>query len=117
MPKRQPGFADRKLIVVMDNDRLVLEGMSGLIRSWGCDVVAGRNEGAVLGSLADHAKLPDTIISRIYHLQDGKNGIDAIAQLRLALDAPISSSLMSGDMDPGPRHAARAKGDPCCINR
>ena len=114
MPKRQLGFSDRKLIVVMDNDRLVLEGMSGLIRSWGCDVVAGENENAVLGSLAEHAKLPDMIISD-YHLQDGKNGIDAIAQLRLALDAPIPAFLMSGDMDPGPLHAARAKGYPLLL--
>jgi CheY-like chemotaxis protein len=109
--KRQLAFSDRKLIVVMDNDRLVLEGMSGLIRSWGCDVVAGENESAVLGSLAEHARLPDMIISD-FHLQDGKNGIDAIAQLRRALDAPIPAFLMSGDMDPGPLHAARAKGYP-----
>jgi signal transduction histidine kinase/CheY-like chemotaxis protein len=111
VPRRQLGFSDRKLIVVMDNDRLVLEGMSGLIRSWGCDVVAGANETSVLGSLADHAKLPDIIISD-YHLQDGKNGIDAIAKLRLALDAAIPAFLMSGDMDPGPLRAARAKGYP-----
>jgi CheY-like chemotaxis protein len=93
----------------MDNDRLVLEGMSGLIRSWGCDVVAGENENVVLGSLAEHAKLPDMIISD-YHLQDGKKGIEAISQLRRALDAPIPAFLMSGDMDPEPLQAARAEG-------
>jgi signal transduction histidine kinase len=109
VPSRQLGFADRKLIVVMDNDRLVLEGMSGLIRSWGCDVVAGENESAVLGSLAGHARLPDVIISD-YHLQNGKNGIDAISQLRVALDAAIPAFLMSGDMDAEPLRAARAKG-------
>jgi signal transduction histidine kinase len=109
VPRRQLGFTDRKLIVVVDNDRLVLEGMSGLIRSWGCDVVAGENETAVLKALSDHARLPDLIISD-YHLQDGKNGIDIIAQLRLALDAPIAAFLMSGDMDAEPLRAARSKG-------
>jgi CheY-like chemotaxis protein len=85
--------------------------MSGLIRSWGCDVVAGENESIVLRSLAGYAKLPDMIISD-YHLQDGNTGIDAIAQLRLTLDAPIPAFLMSGDMDPGLLRAARAKGYP-----
>lgn len=110
-PKRQTSFSDNKLIVVLDNDRLVLEGMSGLIRSWGCDVVAGENESAVLAGLADHAKLPDMIISD-YHLHDGKTGIQAIAHLRAALDAPIPAFLMSGDMDPEPLKAAQAKGYP-----
>ena len=109
LPRRHLGFSDKKLIVVIDNDRLVLEGMSGLIRSWGCDVVAGENESAVLKSLAEHAKRPDIIISD-YHLQDGKNGIDAISRLRLALDAPIPAFLMSGDMEAEPARAARANG-------
>jgi CheY-like chemotaxis protein len=108
-PQRQFGFSERKLIVVLDNDRLVLEGMSGLIRSWGCDVVAGENENAVLDSLAEHTKLPDIIISD-YHLQDGKTGIEAIGKLHRALDAAIPAFLMSGDMDPGPQRAAQAKG-------
>lgn len=109
VPRRHLGFSDKKLIVVIDNDRLVLEGMSGLIRSWGCDVIAGENESAVLDSLAGHAKRPDMIISD-YHLQDGKNGIEAISRLRLALDAPIPAFLMSGDMDAEPVRAARASG-------
>ena len=109
VPRRHPGFSDKKLVVVIDNDRLVLEGMSGLIRSWGCEVVAGENESAVLDSLAEHTKRPDMIISD-YHLQDGKNGIDAISRLRLVLDAPIPAFLMSGDMDAEPVRAARANG-------
>jgi signal transduction histidine kinase/CheY-like chemotaxis protein len=108
-PKRRLGFSDRKLVVVLDNDRLVLEGMSGLITSWGCDVVAGENESAILEGLADYGKLPDVIISD-YHLHDNKKGIEAIAQLRRALDAPIPAFLMSGDMDPEPLQAAQAKG-------
>ncbi|MEA2984223.1 MAG: hypothetical protein QOD94_477 [Alphaproteobacteria bacterium] len=107
--RRHLGFSDKKLVVVIDNDRLVLEGMSGLIRSWGCEVVAGENASAVLDSLAQHTKCPDMIISD-YHLQDGKNGIEAISRLRLALDAPIPAFLMSGDMDAEPVRAARANG-------
>jgi hypothetical protein len=43
--------ADRKLVVVIDDDPLVLEGMDSLIRSWGCSVVTGNTAGAVLDGL------------------------------------------------------------------
>lgn len=64
--------------------------------------------GEVLESLVGQAKCPDMIISD-YHLQDGKNGIDAISRLRLALDEPIPAFLMSGDMDAEPLRAARSE--------
>jgi CheY-like chemotaxis protein len=50
------------------------------------------------------------VIISDYHLHDNKKGIEAIAQLRRALDAPIPAFLMSGDMDPEPLQAAQAKG-------
>jgi CheY-like chemotaxis protein len=65
--------------------------------------------GEVLESLVGQAKCPDMIISD-YHLQDGKNGIDAISRLRLALDETIPAFLMSSDMDAEPLRAARANG-------
>src|SRR5262249_33115725 len=73
-----------KLIVVIDDDPLVLEAMSGLMRGWGCSIVTGDTDGAVLERLADYERPPDLIISD-YHLRDGKTGIEAIARLRDAL--------------------------------
>ena len=35
------GATAGKLVVVIDNDPLVLDGMGGLLRSWGCQVVTG----------------------------------------------------------------------------
>ena len=32
-----------KLVVVIDDDPLILEATEGLLRSWGCCVVAARN--------------------------------------------------------------------------
>ena len=34
--------ASGKLIVVIDDDALVLDGMRGILQSWGCNVVAAR---------------------------------------------------------------------------
>ncbi len=98
-----------KLVVVIDDDPLVLEGMGGLIRSWGCSVVAGRNESAALAELAGYDQPPDVIISD-YHLHNGRTGIEAITRLRSALSAPIPGFLMSGDTNPESLREARANG-------
>jgi signal transduction histidine kinase/CheY-like chemotaxis protein len=90
--------ANNKLIVVIDDDPLVLDGMGSLIRSWGCGVVTGDNESAVLAGLARCSAPPDAIISD-YRLRNGKTGIEAIARLREAVAAPIPAFLMSGDTD------------------
>jgi CheY-like chemotaxis protein len=87
-----------KLIVVIDDDPLVLDGMKSLIRSWGCGVVTGDNETAVLAGLASRGAPPDAIISD-YRLRNGKTGIEAIARLREAVAAPVPAFLMSGDTD------------------
>ncbi len=100
-----------KLVVVIDDDPLVLEGMGGLFRSWGCRVVTGRTDSAALAGLAEYGHPPDVIISD-YHLCDGKTGIEAITQLRSALSAPIPAFLMSGDTNPEPLREAKANGYP-----
>ena len=103
--------SDGKLVVVIDDDPLVLEGMVGLFRSWGCRVVTGSTDRAALAGLAEYGHPPDVIISD-YHLRDGKTGIEAITELRTALSAPIPAFLMSGDTDPGPLQDATANGYP-----
>lgn len=49
------------LVVVIDDDPLVLEGMGGLIPSWGCSVVTGSTDGAVLDELADFGEPPNAL--------------------------------------------------------
>jgi CheY-like chemotaxis protein len=101
--------AENKLIVVMDDDPLVLDGMGSLIRSWGCGVITGDNESAVLAGLVGRGTPPDAIISD-YRLRDGKTGIEAIARLREAVAAPIPAFLMSGDTDRDVVRQAEEKG-------
>jgi len=100
-----------KLIAVIDDDPLVLEGMGGLLRSWGCRVVTGSSDEAVLTALEKYDNPPDVIISD-YQLQDGQTGIDAIARLRDALETPVPAFLMSGDTNPEPLLDAQANGYP-----
>jgi CheY-like chemotaxis protein len=100
---------DNKLIVVIDDDPLVLDGMGSLLRSWGCGVVTGTNETAVLEALAGRGAPPDAIISD-YRLRNGRTGLEAIARLRKAAAAPIPAFLMSGDTDLDVVQQAEASG-------
>jgi signal transduction histidine kinase/CheY-like chemotaxis protein len=88
-----------KLIVVIDDDPLVLDGMGGILRSWGCTVVAGDTPEAALAKVSNAAREPDLIISD-YRLAHGTTGIDAIQRLREAFDAEIPAFLISGDTAP-----------------
>ena len=98
-----------KLIVVVDDDTLVLDGMHGLLASWGCQVVNEVSEGAVLARLAQRGQKPDLIISD-YRLAGGKTGIDAIGRLRGALGGAIPAFLVSGDTAPERLRDAAASG-------
>jgi signal transduction histidine kinase/CheY-like chemotaxis protein len=84
-----------KLIVVIDDDALALEGTSGLLKSWGCRVITGQSDREALTKLNGNA--PDLIISD-YHLQEARSGIDAIGELRHAFGREIPAFLISGDI-------------------
>ena len=98
-----------KLVVVLDDDPLVLEGMRGLLVGWGCRAVTADSDGAALTALARHAELPDLIISD-YRLAAGKTGFAAVARLRGVLGADIPAFLISGDTAPERLREAAASG-------
>jgi signal transduction histidine kinase/CheY-like chemotaxis protein len=85
-----------KLVVVVDDDALVLDGMRGLLQSWGCRVVAASSDDAALAGLATHRGHPNLIISD-YLLANGRTGVDVIERLRGVFAASIPAFLISGD--------------------
>ena len=95
-----------KLIVVIDDDALVLDGTGGLLRSWGCRVITALSDQDVVAQIDER---PDLIISD-YRLKNGRTGIDAIAQLRDALGADIPAFLISGDILPERLQDAQKRG-------
>lgn len=105
----QLDLSNGKLVVVIDDDPLVLEGMGGLFRSWGCKVIAAETDIKALKGLVAADHLPDLIISD-YYLSEGRTGLEAIAKLRDALSAQIPAFLISGDTNSKPQREAKAKG-------
>src|SRR5262245_8525982 len=102
-------IARGKLIVIIDDDEIVLDSMRGLLRGWGCRVVAVQSDSAALASLANHDRRPDLIISD-YQLANGGTGFEAIERLRSALGSSIPAFLISGDTAPERLREARASG-------
>jgi CheY-like chemotaxis protein len=96
-----------KLIVVLDDDALVLEGTGGLLKSWGCRVVTAASDREALTKLGGNR--PDLIISD-FHLHEGRTGIEVITALRCLLPGPIPAFLISGDILPDRLREAQMKG-------
>jgi signal transduction histidine kinase len=107
-----PAIADPargKRVIVIDDDALVLEGMRGILQSWGCEVQTTVSGDAALAALAQIGGSPDLIISDS-HLADGMTGLEAIASLRAATGTPIPAFVITGDTTPERLREASAGG-------
>jgi signal transduction histidine kinase/CheY-like chemotaxis protein len=98
-----------QFIVVIDDDRLVLDGVCGLLRGWGCHVSASTSSGDALASLFELHKRPDLIISD-HHFAHGENGITVIERLRQTFNVPIPALLITGDISVERKQEAAAGG-------
>jgi CheY-like chemotaxis protein len=98
-----------KFIVVIDDNRLVLEGMCGLLRGWGCHVSASASSGDALALLFGLDRRPDLIISD-HHFTHGENGIAVIERLRHIFNVPIPALLVTGDISVERKQEAAAGG-------
>ena len=101
--------SDRNLVVVIDDDPLVLEGMCGLFRSWGYHLLVAGTDDEALAGIVDRDRPPALIVSD-YHLSGGKTGIEVIEALRRTFSAEIPAFLVSGDTSPELLRQARASG-------
>ena len=98
-----------QLVAVIDDDQPALDGMKGLLLSWGYRVAAGKTDTAALARLAEYESPPALIISD-YRLGNGVTGIDVIDRLRRAMNSEIPAFLISGDTDMQVTGEARMNG-------
>jgi signal transduction histidine kinase/CheY-like chemotaxis protein len=98
-----------KVILIIDDAPIVLEGTSGLLGKWGYSVVTAASDEAALIQLAKREQRPDLIISD-YHLANGRTGIEAIERIDGEFGALIPAILISGDTAPERLRDARDRG-------
>ena len=71
-------------IWVVDNDPMICQGMQKLLSAWGCNVICAGSLPALLDVVDIDNKVPDVLIAD-YHLDDGVNGIEMVAELESLL--------------------------------
>ena len=83
------------IVLCVDNDRTILDGMKTLLSSWQCPVIAAMDSAGAIEQLKAARVTPDIIISD-YHL-DREDGCEAIRLVEVACDADIPGIIATAD--------------------
>ncbi|SEO95580.1 PAS domain-containing hybrid sensor histidine kinase/response regulator [Rhodopseudomonas pseudopalustris] len=93
------------LVVCIENDPAILDGMKTLLTTWDATVIAAADlEAAIRAIEAAGRRITGLLVD--YHLDRG-NGIAAIRDIRQRFGASIPAILITADRSPGVRAAAR----------
>lgn len=96
------------VIVCIDNEPKILDGMEALLGGWGCRVLCAADAEAAASLMAAcDAPLSGLLVD--YHL-DQTNGIDAIEELRSRFGRELPAILITADRSPQVREQARERG-------
>ncbi len=90
----QVSLSTDQLILCIDNERQITEGMSELLSDWGYQVVAAINDEEALQKL--QGRTPALAIVD-YHLDFGKTGLDAMAALQPHWQQPVPCLVITAD--------------------
>lgn len=88
-----------RLVVVIDDEESIVEGMQVLLSGWGVEVVGSLTGEDVIEAVHARGRLPDLIIAD-YRLGSGATGTDLIDRLRRELDPEIPAILITGSAAP-----------------
>jgi signal transduction histidine kinase len=95
---------DGLVVLALDNEPKILDGMEALLTGWGCSVLKASQLDEALEAASRQAP---TVILADYHLDEG-DGLAAIAALRSAIPGDPMAVLVSADRSPGVRDLAQA---------
>jgi CheY-like chemotaxis protein len=109
LPQRvDPAQPMGMVVLCIDNEPKILDGMETLLSGWGCRVLKASRLEAAIAAVTEARLSPDGLLVD-YHLDDG-HGIDAIAELRRRFGAELTAILITADRSPRVREDARAQG-------
>lgn len=93
-PAELSGDFSSRLILMVNDDPTVCEGMTALLHNWGAQVIAGATTDAVLNA-AEGSGRPDMIVCD-YNLADGSLGANIVATLRERFGHDIPAVVLTG---------------------
>ena len=107
-PRLNVGRLDGTVVLCIDNERAILDGMETLLGGWGCRTLIADGLAEALAAIEGSGLEPDGLLVD-YHL-DGANGIAAIAELRRRVGRQIPAILITADRSLHVREEARGEG-------
>jgi signal transduction histidine kinase len=107
-PKIAAGRLAGTVILCIDNEPAILDGMETLLGGWSCRVLKAADLAGALAVLDTGDGEPDGLLVD-YHL-DGGNGVEAIAALRRRLQRDLPAILITADRSAHVREEARTAG-------
>jgi Na+/proline symporter/signal transduction histidine kinase len=105
-PRVGRGLIANALILCMDNDPKILDGMATLLAGWECETVLAADLPQAVAGLRAAGRSPDGLVVD-YHLDRG-NGIEAVTEVRRVFGAGIPAALITAARSACVRDAARA---------
>ncbi len=103
-----PGGVADTVVLCIDNDPIILDGMATLLGGWGCEVLRATDLAGAVDAAHAGQKPPSGLLVD-YHLDRG-NGLEAVTALRSRFGSDIPAILITADRSPQVREAARAMG-------
>jgi len=94
------------LVLCIDNDPKILDGMAALLAGWQCEMILAADLSQAIAGLQAADRFPDGLVVD-YHLDHG-TGIEAVTELRRLFGAEIPAALITADRSAGVRESARA---------
>ena len=90
-------LANSALVVVIDDEESIRQGLENILILWGYRVVSASNLDQAMVQLTTKDLIPEAIISD-YRLKEGKTGTDAIRTIHKAYGEHIPALIMTGDI-------------------
>ncbi|GLK92124.1 hybrid sensor histidine kinase/response regulator [Pseudomonas turukhanskensis] len=81
---------------VLDNDAAICAGMRTLLEGWGCQVVTALSEQDLARQVDNFHADADLLIAD-YHLDDGHNGVDAVAAINARRGVPLPALMITAN--------------------
>ncbi|MBZ0217619.1 MAG: hybrid sensor histidine kinase/response regulator, partial [Fimbriimonadaceae bacterium] len=98
---------DDMLVLCIDNEETILNGMEILLTGWGCSVMKASDLRSALAAIKQQHRTPDILLVD-YHLNQS-NGLDTVTGLRWKIGQDLPAILITADRTPGLRREAGEK--------
>ncbi len=105
---------DGAIVLCIDNEHTVLDGMSGLLSKWGVRPFIATNMETALEQLQELEDNDDGVPSILvvdYHLDNGVTGVQVIRALRERAKGHIPAIVVTADHTEAVRQEVRESGD------